>query len=62
MENKTRMIITSLIEKLKKDNQLFEKMAVIETHGTYASRADIATYYDANIEAYSVIVIKHDNC
>lgn len=62
MENKSGIIIKTLIEKLRKNTHYLGELAVAETHGTYGSRADIAMQNGDNTEVYSVIVIKHAYC
>lgn len=62
LENKAGMIVRTLIEKLKKNTHFFGELAVVETHGTHASRAEIALQSGDKTDVYSVIVIKHASC
>lgn len=62
MKNKAGVIVMTLIEKLKKNTHYFGNLAVVETHGSYGSRAEIAMQSGDKTELYSVIVVKHASC
>ena len=55
----SRIMMTALIEKLKKNAHFFGDMAVAETFGTHFAAADIAMRKGGNTEAYRVIVVKY---
>ncbi len=58
MENKSGIIIMTLIEKLKKNTQFFGNVSSAETFRKKYAYADIAMQNGDSTETYRVVVIK----
>lgn len=59
MENKSGIIVNTLIEKLKKNSHYFGNIACAETYGTHFAAADIAMDGSGKLETYRIIVVKY---
>jgi len=58
MTNKSRLIVKTLIDELKKNKDILGDFAYAETYGTYFSAVSIAVNGKSEPEYYKVIVIK----
>lgn len=59
MENKSAVIVNTLIEKLKKNKHFFGDIASAETFGKNFAMIDVAMHKDNKLAVYRIIVIKH---
>jgi len=60
MANKTRLIIKTLIDELKRNKDILGDFVCAETYGTHFSAVNIAANGKDEPECYKVIVIKED--